>query len=77
MTVERQVRLFLSNRAVPSPAKDSQEVARYAGIAVLRVEDGEVIEPTWIPVGTTPSYADDEILIAAWHVALQWSCIAG
>jgi hypothetical protein len=52
---------------------DHHEVVQYDGIAVLRVEAGEPIEQTWVPVGSTPTYADDEALIAAWHEALQWS----
>jgi hypothetical protein len=73
MTGERQVRLRLGTRAVSVPAGHSREVLEYAGVTVLRVEDGESVEQTWVPVGTCPSYADDEALIAAWHAALQWT----
>jgi hypothetical protein len=73
MTGERQVRLRLGTRAVSVPAGHRREVLEYAGVTVLRVEDGEPVEQTWVPVGTCPSYADDEALIAAWHEALQWT----
>jgi hypothetical protein len=73
MTGERQVRLRLGTRAVSVPAGHRREVLEYAGVTVLRVEDGEPVEQTWVPVGTCPSYADDEALIAAWHEALLWT----
>jgi hypothetical protein len=73
MTGERQVRLQLGTRAFSVPAGHGREVVEYAGVTVLRVEDGEPVERAWVPVGTCPSYADDEALIAAWHAALQWT----
>jgi hypothetical protein len=73
MTGERQVRLQLGTRAVSVPAGHGREVVEYAGVTVLRLEDGEPVERTWIPVGACPSYADDEALIAAWHAAVLWS----
>ncbi|WP_410671692.1 hypothetical protein [Amycolatopsis sp. cmx-4-68] len=73
MTGERQVRLRLGTRAVSIPAGKGREEVRYAGVSVLRVEDGDLVEQTWVPVGTAPTYADDEALIAAWHSALRWS----
>lgn len=73
MTGQRQVRLQLGTRAVSVPAGHGREVLEYAGVTVLRVEDGESVERTWVPVGTCPTYADDEALIAAWHAALRWS----
>ncbi|WIX99015.1 hypothetical protein QRX60_33850 [Amycolatopsis mongoliensis] len=73
MTGERQVRLRLGTRAVSVPAGHGREVVEYAGVTVLRIEDGHPVEHAWIPVGTCPSYADDEALIAAWHAALQWT----
>lgn len=73
MTGERQVRLRLGTRAVSVPAGHGREVLEYAGVTVVRVEDGEPVEQAWVPVGTCPSYADDEALIAAWHAALQWT----
>lgn len=73
MTGERQVRLQLGTRAVSVPAGHGREVLEYAGVTVLRVEDGEPVEQAWVPVGTCPSFADDEALIAAWHDALQWT----
>ncbi|MCR6485001.1 hypothetical protein M8542_19410 [Amycolatopsis sp. OK19-0408] len=73
MTGERQVRLRLGTRAVSVPAEHGREVLEYPGVTVLRVEDGEPVEHTWVPIGTCPSYADDEALIAAWHAALRWS----
>lgn len=73
MTGERQVRLQLGARTVLAPGGDGHEVLQYAGITVVRIEDGEPVEQTWVPVGTAPNYADDEALIATWHEALQWS----
>ena len=51
VTGERQVRLQLDARAVIVPPKDSHDLMRHAGITVMCVEDGEIIEQTWIPVG--------------------------
>ncbi|WP_328456461.1 MULTISPECIES: hypothetical protein [unclassified Amycolatopsis] len=78
MTGERQVRLRLGTRAVSAPAEIGREVVKrevvkYAGITVQRVEDGELVEQTWIPVGEAPTFADDEALIAEWHQALRWT----
>lgn len=73
MTGERQVRLRLGTRAVSVATERGREVVEYAGVTVLRVEDGEYVEQTWVPVGPCPSYADDEALIAAWHAAVRWS----
>jgi len=73
MTGEREVRLRLGTRAVSVPAGHGREVVEYAGVTVLRVEDGTPVEQAWIPVGACPSYADDEALIAAWHAAVVWS----
>jgi hypothetical protein len=30
------------------------------------------LEQTWVPLGASPSFADDEALIATWRSALQW-----
>ncbi|GAB3148195.1 hypothetical protein GCM10027258_42860 [Amycolatopsis stemonae] len=73
MTGERKVRLQLGTRAVSVPAGHGHEVLEYAGVTVLRVEDGEPAGQAWIPVGQCPSFADDEALIAAWHEAVVWS----
>ena len=73
MTGERQVRLRSGTRTVSVPAANGPELVRYAGVTVLRIEDGDLAGQTWIPVGAAPSYADDEALIAAWHAALRWS----
>ena len=70
---EREVRLQLGTRAVSVPAGHGREVLEYAGVTVVRVEDGAPVEQAWVPVGTAPSYADDEALIATWHAALKWS----
>ncbi|SFW85208.1 hypothetical protein [Amycolatopsis australiensis] len=73
MTGERQVRLQLGTRAVSVPAGHGHEILEYAGVTVERVEDGEPVDRTWVPVGSCPTYADDEALIQAWHEALRWS----
>ncbi|WP_410622607.1 hypothetical protein [Amycolatopsis sp. cmx-8-4] len=73
MTGERQVRLRLGTREVSAPAEFGREVVKYAGITVQRVEDGDLIGQAWVPVGTTPTFADDEALIAEWHEALRWT----
>jgi hypothetical protein len=73
VTDERQVRLRLSTREVSTPAEFGREVVQYSGVTVQRVEDGELVDQTWVPVGTTPTFADDEALIAAWHDALRWT----
>jgi hypothetical protein len=73
VTGERQVQLRLGTRAVSAPAGCGPEVVEYAGITVQRVEGGELVGQTWIPVGTAPTFADDETLIAEWHQALRWT----
>ncbi|MFG1647328.1 hypothetical protein ACGFMK_44210 [Amycolatopsis sp. NPDC049252] len=73
MTDERQVRLRLGTRAVSAPAEFGREVVQYTGITVQRVEAGELVDQTWVPVGATPTFADDEALIAEWHQALRWT----
>jgi hypothetical protein len=72
VTGERQVRLAVTSREVSISAEPNSEVLRYPGICVVRVEDGEPVEQTWVPLGASPSFADDEALIATWHAALQW-----
>ncbi|WP_328442748.1 hypothetical protein [Amycolatopsis sp. NBC_00438] len=72
MTGERRVRLVVSSREVSISAEPDSEVLRYPGISVVRVQDGQPVTQTWVPLGTLPSFADDETLIAAWRAALQW-----
>ncbi|MFJ9782636.1 hypothetical protein ACIRSS_23850 [Amycolatopsis sp. NPDC101161] len=69
---ERHVRLVVTSREVSISAEPDSEVLRYPGISVVHVEDGEPVEQTWVPPGTSPSFADDEALIATWRAALQW-----
>ncbi|UOZ06975.1 hypothetical protein [Amycolatopsis sp. WQ 127309] len=73
MTDDRRVRLEAAARAVSVSGATGHEVVRYEGITVTRVEGGEPVGQTWIPVGEDPTYADDEALIAAWRTALSWS----
>jgi hypothetical protein len=73
VTGDRQIRLRPGTRTASVPAGHGREVVRYTGIAVTRVEDGEPVEQTWVPVGPAPTHTDDEALIAAWHEALLWS----
>ena len=49
------------------------EELRYPGITIHCLDDGTMVEETWIPLGTDPTYADDEALLTAWHAALSWS----
>ncbi len=69
---ERQVRLVMTSREVSISAESGNEVLRYAGICVVHVEDGKPVEQTWVPLGASPTSADDEALIATWRAALQW-----
>jgi hypothetical protein len=69
---ERQVGLVVASREVSISAEPDSEVLRYAGICVVREEGEEPVEQTWVPLGASPSFADDEALIATWHAALQW-----
>ncbi|WIV60730.1 hypothetical protein [Amycolatopsis nalaikhensis] len=69
MKLDRHVRLHASSRTI----RIGDEVLRYAGVTVLRVENGKLIGQSWVPLGANPSYADDEALVATWHAALQWS----
>ncbi|WP_326957592.1 hypothetical protein [Amycolatopsis sp. NBC_01286] len=69
---ERQVRLVVTSREVSISAEPEGEVLRYTGICVVHVEDGRPVEQTWVPLGATPGFADDEALIATWRAALQW-----
>lgn len=73
MTSQRQVRLRLESRTVTAAPGDRGEELHYAGIAIQRLVDGDVVEQTWVPLGTAPTYADDEALIAEWHAAVLWS----
>ncbi|MFJ7212767.1 hypothetical protein [Amycolatopsis sp. NPDC098790] len=73
MTSERQVRLRLEHRTISDAACNPRDALSYPGITIERVENDDVVEQTWIPLGTAPDYADDEALIAAWHAAVQWS----
>jgi hypothetical protein len=70
MTGKRRVRLHLDNRTISAADGAPGEDLQYAGITILRLEDGEVVETAWIPVGAAPTYADDEALIAAWRAAV-------
>ncbi|WIX85681.1 hypothetical protein [Amycolatopsis sp. DG1A-15b] len=72
MGTDRQVLLHASSRAVHIDS----EVLRYSGVTVQRVENGEMVGQSWIPLGADPSYADDETLVATWHAALRWSQIS-
>jgi hypothetical protein len=73
VTGERHVRLRLGTRAVSAPAEFGHEVVKYTGITVQRVEDDELVDQTWVPVGAEPTFADDEALIEEWHEALRWT----
>ncbi|MFJ7216551.1 hypothetical protein [Amycolatopsis sp. NPDC098790] len=66
------MRLVVTSREVSISAEPDGEVLRYAGISVVHVEDGEPVEQTWVPLGASPTFADDEALIATWRAALQW-----
>jgi hypothetical protein len=70
---DRQVRLQHDVRIVSVAAGPTPEELRYSGITIHRIDDGAVVEQTWIPLGTVPTYADDEALLTAWHAALNWS----
>ncbi|WIX93251.1 hypothetical protein [Amycolatopsis sp. DG1A-15b] len=70
---DRQVRLRHDVRIVSVAAGHTSEEFRYCGITIHCIDDGAVVEQTWIPLGTAPTYADDEALLTAWHTALNWS----
>lgn len=72
MTGERQVELVVASREISVSAEPDSEVLRYPGICVVREEGGEPVEQTWVPLGASPGFADDEVLIATWRAALQW-----
>jgi len=38
---------------------------------VERVEDGEPLEQAWVPLDASPSFDDDEVLIATWRSAFH------
>ncbi|MEV7094016.1 hypothetical protein AB0M80_14395 [Amycolatopsis sp. NPDC051045] len=69
----RQVRLQHDVRIVSVVAGHTPEELRYSGITIHCIDGGAVVEQTWIPLGTDPTYADDEALLTAWHAALSWS----
>ncbi|MEV7043910.1 hypothetical protein [Amycolatopsis sp. NPDC051061] len=72
MKSERRVRLIAASREVRVSAESGSEVLRYPGISVVRVGDGQPTEETWVPLGASPSFADDETVIAALRAAVQW-----
>ncbi|MGW5742055.1 hypothetical protein [Amycolatopsis sp. NPDC003861] len=69
----RQVRLHHDVRIVSIVVDRTREELRYPGITIQCIDDGAVVEQTWIPLGVAATDADDEALLTAWHVALRWS----
>lgn len=56
----------------PQPDHRVDELS-YAGILVSYRQDGVVDHEVWLPMGETPTLADDEALIAALHTAMRWN----
>ncbi|MEU4524596.1 hypothetical protein AB0F52_38475 [Amycolatopsis sp. NPDC024027] len=73
MTGERRVLVQAETRAVSATIDGAHAGFQYAGVTIQRLENSDVVEQTWVPVGASPTYADDEALVDAWHAALEWS----
>ncbi|RSD16342.1 hypothetical protein [Amycolatopsis eburnea] len=56
----------------PQPGHRVDELS-YPGILVSYLQDGVVDHEVWLPMGETPTLADDEALIAALHTAMRWN----
>jgi hypothetical protein len=75
MTGERRVLVQAATRAVSVTIDDAHAGFQYAGVTIQRLENSDVVGQTWVPLGDTLIYADDEALVDAWHTALRWSWV--
>jgi type I site-specific restriction endonuclease len=63
----------LGTRTVSVTIDNTREDLQYAGVTNQRLENDDLVKQTWVPLGTAPTYADDDALVDAWHTALRWS----
>jgi len=75
MTGERRVLVQADTCAVSVTIDGAHAEFQYAGIAIQRLGNSDVVGQTWVPLGAAPTYADDEALVDAWHAALRWSWV--
>ncbi|UMO99693.1 hypothetical protein [Amycolatopsis sp. EV170708-02-1] len=71
MSADRVVQLHWEPLRVADD--DGHAALSYPGISVVRRDEGEIVDRTWIPVGEEPTFADDEALITALHAAWRWA----
>lgn len=74
MRRDRVVQLRLTDRTVAVDDVDGcPETLSYPGIALVHHHGDCVVGEVWLPVGEEPSFADDDALITALHMAFSWS----
>lgn len=59
-------RLIPRHRRICYPTMNRREW-RVTGECVVREEGGEPVQQTWVPLGASPGFADDEALIMTWR----------
>ena len=60
----------------PRPGRSGDEPEQqlsYEGILLSYRQDGAVDHEVWLPMGETPTLAEDEALIAALYTAMRWN----
>ncbi|MBE1496290.1 hypothetical protein H4696_003390 [Amycolatopsis lexingtonensis] len=73
--VEHRTATLSESSASPGDSQPSHRVDElyYPGILVSHLQDGVVDHEMWLPMGETPTLADEEALIAALHAAMRWN----
>ncbi|WP_290052555.1 hypothetical protein [Amycolatopsis solani] len=52
---------------------EPEDQLSYAGVLLTYLQDDVVDRAVWLPMGETPTLADDEALISALHTAVHWN----